>query len=109
MHVCESESADILRRPLRLISSPALGRVWQNGEQFLIIDGVRHKNRLVLGVHRANPKTDEQCQRKESRTWSRATLLPTNESRWFHASALRAIQVDRTRLTLTIPVVKNLA
>src|SRR5439155_26407585 len=55
--------------------------------QFLIIDGVRHKHRLVLGVHRANPKTDEQCQRKESRTCSRATSLPTNESRWFHASA----------------------
>src|SRR5207247_9728997 len=60
INVGNSESADIFRRPLRCISGPALRRVRQNGQQFLIIDGVGHENRLVLGMQ---PRRGE-CERQ---------------------------------------------
>src|SRR5207237_10385023 len=84
-HVGNSDPADIFREPRWLIGSPAWRRLWQNGKQFRIIDHIRHKHRLVLGIHRADCKADEQCQHKES--------LWMNESHWFHASTFLRLQL----------------
>src|SRR5437667_10472198 len=76
MHVCDSESADVFRGTLRFIRGPALRRFRQNGEQFLVIDGVRHEDRFVLSLR--NPERDghNQCQHEKSSVCPR-----TNESR----------------------------
>src|SRR5437016_13681364 len=49
MHVRNSESTDVFRRTFRFVSDPALRRVRQDGEQFLIINGVGNEKRVVLG------------------------------------------------------------
>src|SRR6266568_9437148 len=54
VHICDSESADVFRGTLRFIRGPALRRFRQNGEQFLVIDGVRHEDRFVLSLR--NPE-----------------------------------------------------
>jgi hypothetical protein len=59
MHVRDPESADVFCRTFRFIRGPALRRIRQNGEQLLIINGVRHKNWFVLRTHDADPEGDE--------------------------------------------------
>src|SRR5438477_11792029 len=101
MHISNPESTDILRGALWFISDPSLWRVRQNGKQFRVIDYVRHKQRLVLGVNRAGRTANHQCQRKEQPS--------INEIRWFHGSVFLAILGLRTRLTLLELFVKTLA
>src|SRR5947207_14446564 len=85
MHVCDSKSTDVFSRTFRFVSDPALRRVRQNGEQFLIINGVGNENRFVLTVHRANSGNDKQRQCEQTRTHGGAKLRLRNESRRFHA------------------------
>src|SRR6266849_1034575 len=59
MYVRDSESAYVFRRTFSFVSDPPLRRVRQNGEHFLIINGVRHENRFVLCTHDADPGRDE--------------------------------------------------
>src|SRR5262245_53490535 len=59
MDVRDPESADVFRRTFRFIRGPALRRVRQNGEQFLIINGVRHENRFILRTHGTASEGDE--------------------------------------------------
>src|SRR5205814_10051533 len=66
MAVGNSASAGMFRGPLWLLGGPAWRRVWQEGKQFRIVDHIRQKNRLVLGIHRASCTADQQCQHKES-------------------------------------------
>src|SRR4029077_18712022 len=86
MHVCDSESPDVFGRTFRLVGDPALRRVRQNGEQFLIINGVGNENRFVLSVQYANPGNDKQRQCEQTRTRGGAKLRLRNESRRFHAN-----------------------
>src|SRR5213079_373132 len=61
-------------------------RVRQNGEQFLIINGVWDENRFVLSLQQADPGNDKQRQREQTRTRGGAKLRLRNESRRFHAN-----------------------
>src|SRR5438552_4278274 len=108
MHVCDSESADVFRRTFRFVSDPALRRVRQNGEQFLIINGVGDENRFVLSLHQADPGNDKQRQREQTRTRGGAKLRLRNESRRFHANLfLRNLRfpytIDFTAAVKTLP------
>src|SRR4029450_7073689 len=86
MHVRNSESPDVFGGTFRLVSDPALRRVRQNGEQFLIFNGVGNENRFVLSVHDANLENDKQRQCEQTRTRGGAKLRLRNESRRFHAN-----------------------